>query len=208
MLSIESQSSEMIIYAGGEKIKIARIFSDEASAHKPNNRSGFAEMINAINNGEIDAILVWKADRLARNMIEGGQIIHLLQNGVLKLIQTRYTRFQPNDNMLPLTIELGMSNQYSLDLSKNVKRGNKTKVANGGCCGLAPGGYENDTINKTIIPDPERFHLVRKMWDLYLTESYSLKQICDIANEDWGYTTIKRKKSGGNKLSYPPKIPG
>ena len=110
-------------------------------------------------------------------------------------------RFLPEDNMLPLTLEFGTANQYSLDLSKNVKRGNKTKVDKGGFCGLAPCGYLNDTGEKTIYPDPDRFHLVRSIWEMYITGTYSLAQICKYVDKEWGFRTVKRKKSGGTKLS-------
>ncbi len=201
VLSIESQKNEMMQYAKDHGLKIVRVFEDEASAHTPNNRDNYMIMMDMVTNKEISGILTWKADRLARNMDEGGKIIHALQVGMLQVIQTRYTRFTPSDNMLPLTVELGMANQFSIDLSRNVKRGNKTKVEQGGHCAVAPCGYLNDVINKTVIPDPERFHLVRKMWDLYLKGTYSVPAICKVANEQWGFRTVKRKKMDGGGLT-------
>jgi hypothetical protein len=100
-----------------------------------------------------------------------------------------------------LAIELGMSNQYSKDLSVNVKRGNKTKIKNGGWCSVAPHGYINNIVEKTVEIDTERFNLVRKMWDLALTGRYSIKQICDIANNDWGFKTIRKRKIGGSPIA-------
>lgn len=200
VLSIESQRNEMKDLAKTLKIKILKEFIDEGSGHKPNERAGFSTMIKAIEAGDINALLVWKADRLARNPIEGGYLLYLLQNGVLRCIKTPYNTYLPTDNTLPLTIEFGMANQFSLDLSRNVKRGNKTKIEKGGFCHVAPIGYLNDRINKTIIKDPERFDQVRKMWNLLLTDMYSLSEICEIANKEWGFRTMKRKKTGGVKL--------
>jgi site-specific DNA recombinase len=201
VLSKESQIDTMKEKAVSLGLNIVRVFDDSQTAHKPHKRTGFNQMLEAINEGEIDGILVWKADRLARNPIEGGSIIYLLQNDLLKVVQTEHTRYLPTDNMLPLTIELGMANQYSLDLSKNVKRGNKTKINKGGHCNVAPCGYLNDKENKTIVIDPDRFHQLREMWELLLTGSYSVPQICNIANDEWGFRTIKRKRIGGVKLS-------
>ena len=89
-------------------------------------------MLDAIENGEVDGIITWKADRLSRNLPKGGIIVLLLQQGIIKEILTPTTQFLPSDNMLLLTIEMGMANQYSLDLSRNIKRGNKTKLEQGG----------------------------------------------------------------------------
>ena len=199
--SIESQLEEMRKLSNIWGYKIVRTFTDSASAHKPRNRTGYFDMIEALKSGAIDGIITWKADRLSRNAIEGGELIHLLQTGDIQVIQTASNRFLPIDNIMPLTFEFGMANQYSIDLSRNVKRGNRTKISNGGHCGLAPAGYLNDLLEKTVIPDPERFALVRKMWDLYLSGAYSISQICKIADKEWGFRTIKRKKSGGAKMS-------
>ncbi len=57
-----------------------------------------------------------------------------------------------------------MAQKYVDDLSKNVKRGLKTKIENGWYPALAPVGYLNNTIKVTgennLIKDPERFALV------------------------------------------------
>ncbi len=191
--SIESQIDVLNECAEREGIKIVKRYEDCASAHKPNNRKNFSQMLQDINDKKIDAILCWKADRLARNHIEGGMVMHCLEKSIIKMIKTPYKTFLPIDNNLPLTIEFGMANQYSRDLSVNIKRGNSTKVKNGGWCHVAPYGYINNRLEKTIEKDPERFEMIRKMWDLLLTGEYSMKKICDIANNDWGYRSRKNR---------------
>ena len=59
----------------------------------------------------------------------------------------------------------------------------------------------NDKIEKVITKDPERFNLVRKMWDMMLTGNYTPPKILEIANNDWGLRTIRYKKEGGKELS-------
>ena len=67
-----------------------------------------------------------------------------------------------------------MANQYILDLSKALKRGLKTKVEKGWLPTLAPIGYLNDRSREKgdarIIRDPERFDLVKRMWDMMFME--------------------------------------
>jgi len=43
--------------------------------------------------------------------------------------------------------------------------------------------------------------LLRKASDLLLTGEYSVPQVLEILNNEWGYRTIQRKKTGGEKLS-------
>lgn len=195
--SINSQIDVLTECAKREQLNIVKIYKDCGSAHKPNNRKQFNKLLQDINNKKIDGILCWKADRLARNHIEGGIVMHCLEKNIIQIIKTPDKIFLPTDNTVPLSIEFGMANQYSRDLSVNIKRGNKTKVKNGGWCHIAPQGYINDRLNRKVDIDPKRFHLVEKMWKLMLTGKYSIQQICDIANNQWGFTTSKRKNTGG-----------
>lgn len=175
--SLESQKKELKTYAKKMGINVVRVYEDSASAHKPYNRPQFDQMLQDINNREIQGILTWKADRIARNMIEAGVIIHNLQTELFTMIKTPFSQYLSSDNMLMLIIEMGMANQYSLDLSKNVKRGNRTKIENGGFCNVAPIGYKNDKETRTIIKDSERFEKVQKLIKLYATEKYSIKEL-------------------------------
>jgi hypothetical protein len=109
-----------------------------------------------------------------------------------------------DDNIILMYIEFGMAQKYVDDLSKNVKRGLKTKIENGWLPGVAPLGYLNDT-NKltganTLIKDPERFPLIRRMWDLMLTERYTPPQIVGIANKQWSFRTRPMRKKGSKPL--------
>jgi site-specific DNA recombinase len=157
-------------------IKIIEIFEESQSAKSPG-RPKFSEMIERIHKGEAQGILTWKLDRLARNPIDGGNIIWMLQNGTLQRIVTSDREYYPHDNVLMMSVEFGMANQFILDLSKNVKRGMKAKYEKGIRPTLAPLGYLNDKIEHTIITDPERFSLIRKMWDLMLTGGYTPEKI-------------------------------
>ena len=199
LLSIPSQIQQLEDYAKREGLKVSMTLTDSASAHKINNRPSFLRLLEAIQKGEIQGILTWKADRLARNMIEGGQLIYLLQTGTIQMICTPFSRFLPTDNTLPLTIEFGMANQYSKDLSDNVSRGMRTKASQGGFCFMAPMGYRNNRLKKTVERDPVYFTKIRQLWDWYLSGNYSLMEICQSANKR-GFLTPKRGKVGNCKL--------
>ncbi len=175
--SLESQKRELQAYAQKMGLHVVAIYEDSASAHKPNNRPEFDKMLKAIESGEIQGILTWKADRIARNMIEAGVIIHKLQTEQFAMIKTPFSQYLSTDNMLMLIIEMGMANQYSLDLSKNIKRGNKTKIENGGFCNNAPIGYLNCKETRSIIKDPKRFKKVQEVFKLFLTGKYSVKDL-------------------------------
>ncbi len=201
--SIDDQVNRIKQLASDLNLDIKKIYTEAKSAKKPNNRPLFEEIIQRIENGEADGILCWQINRLSRNPIDSGKISWLLQQGTLKSIQTIDRQYLPDDNVLLFNVESGMANQYILDLRKNVKRGTESKLQKGWKPNLAPLGYLNDKAEKTIIKDPERFNLIRKMWDLILTGNYTPPKILDIANNEWGFRTrtFKKKGYGGNPLS-------
>ena len=199
--SIDDQINHLKKFAQDLNLNIKKTYTEAKSAKKPNNRPIFDEIIQRIENGEANGILCWQINRLSRNPIDSGKLSWLLQQGVLKSIQTIDRQYLPEDNVLIFSVESGVANQFILDLSKNTKRGMLSKLEKGWQTGVAPLGYLNDKENKIIIKDPERFNLIRKMWDLMLTGNYTPPKILEIANNEWSFRTRKFKRIGGNPLS-------
>jgi len=204
LLSIESQTNELKKLAKNLNLNILEVLTESQSAKGPG-RPVFNQVLFKIQNNEAQGILCWKLDRLARNPVDGGQIMWMLQKGIIKHIKTFERDYFPTDNVLMMAVELGMANQFLLDLSTNTKRGLRAKAEKGWIPGVPPPGYMRNKFKekgeKDIIKDPERFPLVRKMWDLILTGNYTPPQILKKANEEWNYKTLQRKKLGGNPLS-------
>ena len=75
--SIDDQIREMKKIAQERGFKIVQIFQESQSAKKVG-RPIFNSMIERIEKGEAEGIICWKADRLARNMVDGGLLIDIL----------------------------------------------------------------------------------------------------------------------------------
>ncbi len=191
----QNESIRSLIKKEQLESKVKNYFQESKSAKQPG-RPEFNRLMNDIESGTINGIIVWDLSRLSRNPIDSGKLFWMLQQGMLKAIE---------DNVITLIVELGQANQFLRDLSKNVKRGLHSKVQKGHRPGVAPEGYLNNTSEEKgcrgIIVDPDRFHLVRKMWELLLAGSYTVPQILDIANNDWKYRTRSHRHSGNNPLS-------
>ncbi len=202
--SIEDQRDRLKEFAKERHLKIVHIYEESKSAKKPNNRPLFTEMLKRIGNGEAEGILCWQINRLSRNPKDGGDIQWMLQNGTLKSIQTTEREYLPGDNALLMAVETGVANQFILDLSKNVRRGIQKKLNDGWRPGMAPTGYMNyvdEAKEHSLIIDPQRFKLLRKAWDLILTGNYTVPQIADKLNNEWGFRTIKKKRLGDKPLA-------
>lgn len=186
------------------KIKSRYIFKESRSARKPNNRPQFDRLVELIEAGKVSGIVVWKLDRLSRNPTESGLLQQLLQDGKIRHIKTPDRDYYPKDNALVFSVETSIGNQYVRDLSDNVKRGIRAAVRAGRVAGVAPAGYVNRQIDgrKFIEPDPERWPLIRKAFDEFLTGNYTVMELKQMLNE-WGYITrwSMSKKSGGKPIS-------
>lgn len=203
VLSIESQTNEIKRLAEQRGLSIVEILTEARSAKAPG-RSVFNKMMQRIYRGEAKGIICWKLDRLARNPIDGGAIIWAIKQHGLEIVTPTQSFSQSDDNTILMYIEFGMAQKYIDDLSRNVKRGLRTKVEKGWYPGIAPLGYLNnkskDKGEKNLVTDPERFPLIRRMWDLMLTGLYAPTRILTIANNDWGFRTRQMRKQGGKFL--------
>jgi len=197
VLSIESQLSTLRRTFAQHDIDIAGIYTESFSAKSPG-RHLFNEMMARIEKGDAAGIVAWAPDRLARNSIDGGRLIYLLDRGVLKDLKFATYTFENNSQgKFMLQIMFGQSKYYSDALSDNVKRGNQTKIERGWRPNRAPLGYLNDAATKTIVEDPIHFPLIKKMFELVLQDGFTPKQVALIARDDWGFRTPKTKRSGG-----------
>src|SRR5262249_35405682 len=145
----------------------------------------FNAMLARIERGEADGVIAWHPDRLARNSMDGGRIIYMLDQMRIKDLKFSTFSFENNSQgKFMLSIIFGYSKYYVDNLSENVKRGNRAKAERGWRPNHAPLGYRNDRASSTIVKDPERFPLIRRMFDLLLT-GISPSQICKIARYEW-----------------------
>ena len=194
----------MLELAERQGLQIVGTFSEAKSAKEPYVREQFNEMIKQINAGKANGILVWKMDRLARNSVDEGTVKYLLQKGIIQNIKSTDRDWYPDDNVLLASVEFGVATQYSRDLAKHIKRGLRARLEAGVRPSIAPLGYRNSKYHEKgkeeILVDEERFHLVRKIFDTFITGRYTPFQMLDMASE-WGLTVKATNAYPEKKIS-------
>ncbi|KKT12373.1 MAG: Recombinase [Candidatus Azambacteria bacterium GW2011_GWC2_43_27] len=162
--SIEDQIAELRAFAKQENLNIVDVLIEKQSAKIPG-RPIFNEMLDKIERGEANGILAWHADRLARNSVDGGRIIYLLDIGKLASLK------------FPTLWFFGQSKYYVDSLSENTKRGLRQKVKRGEYPGPAPIGYINDSRTKSVVVDRKKAKIIRGAFELYAEGNSRLEDI-------------------------------
>jgi site-specific DNA recombinase len=203
VISIESQERELLEYAKKNNLEVYGVYREEKSAHK-RGRPVFAGNMLTMEQGKANAFLVWQPNRIARNTADGGLVISYMDEGMIREVRTPFKTYTISaDDKFFLLLEFGMAKKSSDDMITSVKRGHRTKVLQGWRNGIAPMGYLNNLDRpkgeRNIIVDPERFNLVRRMFDLFLSGEYSVRQLRKETMK-WGLKTRQTKRQGNKYI--------
>ncbi len=208
VLSLASQKDKILERFGNLNI-VTWIEPESKSAFEPDKRPKFKELLDLIDASKIDGVIAWHPDRLSRNEVDASAITWRIRQGKIKDLKfaSGYNFDDTPESMMMLQMTMSQSQYFSAKLSKDIKRGNERKRQDGQLTGKAMEGYLNYRTalsgrgEASIIKDEERFPLVRRAFDLFLTGEFSVPAILTIMNKEWGYRTVKRRNSGGNALS-------
>src|SRR3989338_8702525 len=204
--SIDSQIRELDDVAKKDKLSVVATLEESHSAKHPG-RPIFNKMIEKIEKGEANALLVWNASRISRNSIDTGKIIYLFD--IEKLVEVRTPsqvfRNTPNDKFL-LNLFCSQAKLENDNKGEDVKRGLRAKAEKGIYPAPAPVGYMNEKYaekgSKRILPDPDRFDLCRKMVDEMLKGIDNPNSILKTANKEWGFRMPNGKPMSRSTIYY------
>jgi len=82
VLSIEAQLNELRRFARDNHLVVVDEMIEKRTAKMPG-RPVFNSLLSRIKNGEASGILAWHPDRLARNSVDGGEIVYLIDTGLI-----------------------------------------------------------------------------------------------------------------------------
>lgn len=202
--SLETQHRLLSEFIKENNLNCSYFFQEARSAKDENNRPEFNKILELLNNGEADSILVVHIDRLSRNRIETGRLVDLFQKGKLKEIRTLFKRYNTFEDLYAMDFEFIFSAQYSDRLSQRVKEGNQSKVLKGEFPGLAKIGYLNK--DHKIILDPETAPFIKYAFETFARGGISLHVLTETLY-DRGLRTRNGKKLHVSGLERVLKAP-
>ncbi len=190
VMSIEAQLFELAEFAKKEKLTVAGTFVESKSAKMPG-RKTFTDMVEKVYaTKEPVGILAWHPDRLARNSVDGGQIIYLID--IKKIAALRFPTFwfEPTpQGLFMLQVAFGQSKYYSDNLSENVLRGIRQKLRRGEWPGRAPFGYSNNLQSHIIEPDAVKAKMVVRIFEDFAKGNVGLEKIAERLSF-WGVVSV------------------
>lgn len=203
VLSIDSQVQELQVMALRRGLEVREVLTEARSAKAPG-RPIFGSLMKRVLKGEVASVLCWKMDRLARNHLDHGTVLQALADGKLARVITPEREYTAdgNDRFLG-NFELGIATKFIDDLRANVRRGNRARFQQGWPNFRPPIGYREDRSRSTtvVVRDPDRFPIVREMWDRLLSRRMNPMEITRWA-EDHGLRTRKTARLGGKPLCF------
>jgi site-specific DNA recombinase len=195
--SIQSQLDLIRAYAKKNHIEIVKEFVDEAETATTDNRPQFQEMISLsrTNPHSVDAILVWKLSRFARNRTDSVVYKKLLNKQGIRVVSvSEPIEDTPEGRILEGVIEI-IDNYYSELLSKETMRGLRQTALQGyHCGGRPPYGYALKSVNVG--------NTVKKVWEVNPKEAEAVKIIFDMHADGYTYQDIIDKLE---ELDYKPR---
>jgi site-specific DNA recombinase len=199
--SIPDQIKDCQKLAKKLKVKPRYIFKEKETAKIPGKRDVFYEMLSGISHKRFNSIITYHPDRLARNMKDAGEIIDLLDKGIIVDLKfATYTFVNDANGILTLAIQFALAKQYSDNLSMVSQRGSYNIAKEGKAPLKRPKyGYKIDQ-KRYFRPDGENFRLIRKAFTMAL-EEYPLEEIADYLNKNNFCFDGKKTKITKQKLS-------
>lgn len=181
--SIQNQKKYLEEYARQHGLRNIRHFYDDGYSGTNFNRPGFAALLEEIEAGRVETLVVKDLSRFGRNYLQVGYYTEILfpKKGVRFIaINNNVDSATPQDNDFTPFLNI-MNEWYAKDTSNKIKAIFRSRMKDGmRCSGSIPYGYKREPDDKqTLIVDEPAAEVVRKIFRL-ACQGNSTTAIADI----------------------------
>ncbi len=189
-----------------DDMEIYDIYVDDGWSGANFDRPAFKRMMEDIEAGKIDCVIVKDLSRLGRDYIEAGRLIQKTFPAFCVRFIALTDNFDSltadyNEKSLVLPVKNFVNDSYCRDISQKVKSQKKVKRENGEFIGaFTVYGYKKSEENKNqLVPDDYAADIVRKIF-AWRIEGFSNLAISNRLNEMGILSPMEYKKSKGQKF--------
>ena len=187
--SVENQTALLEEYvANHPHLKKAALFVDNGYTGTDFLRPEFTRMMEAVQDGLVDCVVVKDLSRLGRNYIETSQFIEKICPfyglRFIAVNDTYDTATVTSEGQLSASLSNIVNDYYAKDISRKVTSALRAKMERGDYIGnYAPHGYRKDPENKNhLLIDPETAPVIQQIFE-WRAEGISYMGICKLLND-------------------------
>ena len=185
--SILNQKKYLEEYARQKGMRNIRHFCDDGYSGINFNRPGFAALLEEIEAGRVENLLVKDLSRLGRNYLQVGYYTEILfpKKGVRFIaVNNNVDSANPTDNDFTPFLNI-MNEYYAKDTSNKIKAVFKSRMKDGlRCSGSIPYGYKRTNGDKqTLVVDEAAAEIVRKIFRL-ASQGVGVTAIAEMLTEE------------------------
>src|ERR1039458_5598173 len=204
--SLESQELACHDYARSKGMRVLKVFVEQGESAKFADRTQLLELIDFCrqNKGNVDAVLVWKIDRFARNVADHYSIkTTLLKYGVRVASVTEPIDSDPTGKLMEGV--LASVAQFDNDVrAMRTVQGMRHRIQEGIFPWGPPFGYKSSVTrgekkNRPDLPDEPTFSLLQRAWKLFATGAYTQAEMGRVM-ESWGLASAGGRSFGPQTL--------
>lgn len=204
--SVAAQKSNLTKFAHDNNFNIYGIYSDEGISGKDvKNRPEVKRLIKDIETGLIDVVLIYKFDRLTRNISDTEDFINLINRysiTIYTLSEGAVDVSNPQGRFVT-RLKGAVAQLEREQTAERIKVAFAQKVKDGYslCCSVCSYGYNRKSGQKVMTINQEEARVVKRIFRMYL-DNYSFTEIAKTLNlehiptKKYGYEVKKRDNSG------------
>lgn len=170
-----------------------KVYSDKGFSGKDINRPAFERMMNDIENGKFEKVVVYRLDRISRSLLDFANVIDRFQNNNVEFISCteKFDTSSPMGRAM-LNIIMVFAQLERETIQQRIKDNYYLRAKKGYFLGGAvPYGFKpskekiqiGDIKTKILEEDPEKAKNIIKMYELYADTNMSLGKVRDYLND-------------------------
>ena len=199
--TIDIQKNEVEVFARTNGFEIDRFFMDNgvSGVKDLDDRKGLADLFDFIENNEVEEVIIYKLDRLARDVGLQEYLIRQMKKYGVKLVSVNDKDIDDDQQRKLFIVMLGAIADYErslIDMRMTAGRLNKAKKGYAG--GYPALGYK--TKGKELVVDGENAKTIKNIFHMKRYKRYSMNRIAELLNKEniatarggkWYASTIK-----------------
>ncbi|MCG8409281.1 MAG: recombinase family protein [Phycisphaerales bacterium] len=207
--SLDAQREACEAYVASQKHEgwspLPHRYDDGGFSGGHTDRPALQQLLNDIEAGKIDAVVVYKVDRLSRSLLDFARIIKLFEDKQVHFVSVTQ-HFNTADSMGRLTLNILLSfAQFEREI---IGERTRDKIAAARRKGKWSGGwpvlgYDIDRENRTLIVNEQEAKQVNAIFELYLKHESLIRVASALNRRGWqtkSWTTKKGKRKGGGSF--------